>query len=136
MRELTPQQEKFCQEYIKTGNAYKSYIAVGYASKGARAASSKLLTKVYIKQRLQELKEMQTKKFLIDKAFITEKFLEIHEIGLEENMQVAKGALDSLVKLYGLNEAEKIDMTTKSDVTVGGLAELLKVIDKDEDETN
>ena len=134
MRELTPQQEKFCQEYVKTGNASKSYIAAGYGASGSRQNAARLISKDYIKERLNELKEMQTKKFLIDKAFITEKFLEIHEIGLEENMQVAKGALDSLVKLYGLNEAEKIDMTTKSDITVGGLAEVLKVIEKDEDE--
>ena len=131
-RELTPKQEKFCQEYILTGCAYKSYIEAGYSEKTSRVGSSQLLTNTNIQKRLQELREKTINRFLIDKNFMTEKLLEIHALGLEDNLHTSKAALDSLTKLYGLNEAEKIDMTTKSDVTVGGLAELLKAIDKDE----
>ncbi len=132
MKAITPQQEKFCKEYSMNGNASKSYIAAGYSPDTAGAGSCRLLKNVKIKKRIEELKNMQTKKYLITKETMTEKFLAIHDLAMDENINVSKGALDSLVKLYGLNEAEKIDMTTKSDVTVGGLAELLKAIDKDE----
>ena len=99
---------------------------------GAYAAASRLLKNAKIQERIQELREMEVTEIKIDKKFMTEKFLEIHKEAMEHNINVSKGALESLVKLYGLNEAEKIDMTTKADITVGGLAELLKEIDKEE----
>ncbi len=133
MTKLAVKKEKLEKAYWECGNAPEAYTKAGYdEGPGAYAAASRLLKSVKIQQRLQELREMEVTEIKIDKKFMTEKFLEIHKEAMEHNINVSKGALDSLVKLYGLNEAEKIDMTTKSDITVGGLAEVLKQKDKDE----
>lgn len=61
MAGLTPNQKKFADEYIKTGNAKQSYINAGYKARGnrAEAAASRLLRNVkvrdYIRQRNKEL---------------------------------------------------------------------------------
>jgi phage terminase small subunit len=110
MGDLNIRQEKFCKEYAKTGNAMQSYISAGYSSNGAKVSACKLLTHANIKKRLEELKNLSTKKFIIDKEFLTEKYLEIHNLALEGNINVSKGALDSLARMYGVNEPEKLDI--------------------------
>jgi len=57
MAKLTIKEEKFCLEYVKTGNGSKSAIEAGYSAKTSRAIASKLLTKVYISERIQHLKD-------------------------------------------------------------------------------
>lgn len=52
---LSVMQEAFCMHYAKTGNATESAIAAGYSEKTARSQGQRLLTKVDIKKRLQEL---------------------------------------------------------------------------------
>ncbi len=48
-RKLTPKQQKFADEYIKSGNAYQAAIEAGYSRNYAKAQSSKLLENVGIK---------------------------------------------------------------------------------------
>jgi len=115
MNNLSPKQEKFVQEYIKSGNATQSYIKAGYSENGADVSASRLLGNASVKKRLEELKNASTKKFIIDKEFLTEKYLEIHNLALEGNINVSKGALDSLARMYGVNEPEKVDVTTQGD---------------------
>lgn len=115
MNKLSPKQEKFIKEYIKTGNATQSYIKAGYSEKGADVSASRLLGNASVKKRLEELQNASTKKFIIDKEFLTEKYLEIHNLALEGNINVSKGALDSLARMYGVNEPEKLDVTTQGD---------------------
>ena len=61
MAGLNPNQKKFADEYIKTGNAKQSYINAGYKARGnrAEASASRLLRNVkvrdYIRQRNKEL---------------------------------------------------------------------------------
>lgn len=61
MAGLKPNQKKFADEYIKTGNAKQSYINAGYKARGnrAEASASRLLRNVkvrdYIRQRNKEL---------------------------------------------------------------------------------
>ena len=58
--ELNIKQEKFCQEYAKTGNATKSYILAGYQVKNdssAAAAAQQLLRNIKVQARLQELSQ-------------------------------------------------------------------------------
>ena len=57
MDKITVKQEKFCNEYVKTGNATQSYINAGYKSNEnvARVEASKLLAKPNIQARVQEL---------------------------------------------------------------------------------
>ena len=46
---MTPKQHKFCDEYIKTGNATQSAINAGYSKKTAKQIGQQNLTKLDIK---------------------------------------------------------------------------------------
>lgn len=54
MAKLTLKQQKFADEYIISGNAYKSAIEAGYSENYAKAQSSKLLENVGVKSYLNE----------------------------------------------------------------------------------
>jgi phage terminase small subunit len=114
MNKLSPKQEKFVQEYIKSGNATQSYLDAGYGTKSPEVGASQLLRNIKVKERLEELKKVSTNKFIIDKEFLTEKYLEIHNLALDGNINVSKGALDSLARMYGM-DTQKIDVTSKGE---------------------
>lgn len=46
---MTPKQQKFCDEYIKTGNATQSAINAGYSKKTAKQIGQENLTKLDLK---------------------------------------------------------------------------------------
>ncbi len=55
---LSPLQEKFCLEYVKTGFVGQAYINAGYKAKNkviAEANGRRLLEKEYIKNRIEEI---------------------------------------------------------------------------------
>ena len=58
---MTPKQQKFCDEYIKTGNATQSAINAGYSKKTAKQIGQENLTKldlkVYINERLKAISD-------------------------------------------------------------------------------
>ena len=58
---MTPKQKKFCDEYIKSGNAKQSAIKAGYSPKTAKSIGQENLTKpdlkAYIDERLKELSD-------------------------------------------------------------------------------
>ncbi|MDT2861765.1 terminase small subunit [Lactococcus lactis] len=47
---MTPKQRKFCDEYIKTGNATQSAINAGYSKKTAKSIGAENLTKPDLKK--------------------------------------------------------------------------------------
>jgi len=55
-RMLSERQENFCQAYIVAGNATRAAINAGYAPETARQQASRLLTKVYILERIADLR--------------------------------------------------------------------------------
>ena len=74
---LPPRQDRFCREYIKDFNATRAYIAAGYAKKGARAGSSRLLTNVNISAKVKELNDAVNKKLDFDPEWIRNKMREL-----------------------------------------------------------
>ena len=113
MNKLSPKQEKFCQEYLNTGNATQSYINAGYSKTGAEAGSSRLLINVNIKARLDELKKEAQKEFKVDRKFLFDGYMELIEKHKDLTPAVAKGSYDSIAKMFGLNEADKVELTGK-----------------------
>ena len=113
MNNLSPKQEKFCQEYINTGNATQSYINAGYSKTGADAGASRLLGNVSIKNRLEELKKQAQKEFKVDRKFLFDGYMELIEKHKDLTPAVAKGSYDSIAKMFGLNEAEKVELSGK-----------------------
>lgn len=63
MTKLTLKQKRFADEYIISGNAYKSAIEAGYSKKYAKARSSELLENVGIKSYIDDrLKQLESEK--------------------------------------------------------------------------
>lgn len=54
-QKLTDKQETFCQEYLKDLNATQAAIRSGYSAKTAQEQSSRLLSNVIVKARVDEL---------------------------------------------------------------------------------
>lgn len=61
MKKLTIKQNKFADEYIKTGNAYQSALNAGYSESYSKGNVIKLLenvsVKAYIDERMKKLEE-------------------------------------------------------------------------------
>ncbi len=54
---MNPRRERFCYEYVASGNATKAAIEAGYSSRTARSIGQRLLTNVDIKARIQEISD-------------------------------------------------------------------------------
>ena len=113
MNKLSPKQERFCQEYHKTGNATQSYIAAGYSKTGADAGASRLLSNVSVKERVEELKKEAQAEFKVDRKFLFDGYMELINKHKDLTPAVAKGSYDSIAKMFGLNEADKVELTGK-----------------------
>jgi len=56
-KKLEPKQKQFCEEYLIDLNATQAAIRAGYSEKTAKQIGSKLLTKVDIQKKIQELQK-------------------------------------------------------------------------------
>jgi len=57
-KKLTPKEERFCYEYLANGfNATKACIKAGYSERTARSIGAENLTKPYIHERIQAMKD-------------------------------------------------------------------------------
>ena len=75
---LTPQQKKFCQEYVLNHrNGEQAALAAGYARISARSTASRLLTKDNIKNEIERLEKLDDGEFIVKSNFITENLLDI-----------------------------------------------------------
>lgn len=62
---MTARQERFVQEFLKTGNAKQSAIKAGYSEKTAEPQGARLLSNVKVKQRIEQLQsEIKTSAIL------------------------------------------------------------------------
>lgn len=59
---MTDKQEKFCQEYMIDLNATKAAIRAGYSPKTAREQAARLLSKVNIQGRIEQLQAEQSRR--------------------------------------------------------------------------
>lgn len=135
MKKLTIKQKKFADEYIKTGNAYKSAINAGYSENYAKAQSSKLLENVgiksYIDERMKKLEEeaiadqAEVLKFLTRIMRDEEKEEVLVNIGnFEQEIQTMKvsakdriKAAELLGKRYG-SWTDKVDLNSSEGVKI------------------
>lgn len=53
---LNPRRERFCQEFIKDGNATQAAVRAGFSLKGARQVAHRLLTNADIEARIADLR--------------------------------------------------------------------------------
>ena len=84
MKNLTKQQEKFIEEYIKTLDAELSAKRAGYKSCDLRSYGENLLSDNCIIQEIKFQIKTQIASLRVHKGYVVQKFLEIAEFSLEE----------------------------------------------------
>ena len=135
MAGLTLKQQRFADEYIISGNLYKSAIAAGYSMNYAKAQSSKLLenvgVKAYIDERLEVLNsekvadQQEVMEFLTSvmrgevtepvAIFMGDGFQEVVE--LKSNVTSRKAAAELIGKRYAM-WTDKAQNTNVTAVTI------------------
>ena len=142
MEKLTIKQERFCQEYAKSGNATDAYKRAGYKPKTdnvAKSAGARLLTSVNVQKRLNEIAdkvssekimgiaEMQERLSRIARREETEKvFTAAGEIEAEASLKDSMKAMELLGKMQGafinttnINVAGTVPVIIRDDVGDG-----------------
>lgn len=96
---LTAKQRKFCDEYIKSGNATEAYFKAGYqikSNEAARANASRMLTKANIKEYIgTRLKQLESKK-LAGAREVLEYLTSVMRGEQTESVATAKGIYDNV----------------------------------------
>lgn len=138
MKKLTPKQEKFANLYVELGNASEAYRQAYDVSTDnlntIAPKASKLLAEYNISTRVEELRKETSKKHEIDRDYIVKGLLEIisdadytFKLGKDKTltkedskafyrlMNQTKNtdklrALETLAKMLGLNEPQKIEI--------------------------
>lgn len=122
-KKLTPKQKAFADYYIETGNATESAIRAGYNKKTARQIGSMNLTKVDIKEYIEErLKEIESKRIADGKEVLEylSKVMrgeEKDQFGLDASLQDRTKAAELLGKRYRLF-TEKVEVDGVQQVTI------------------
>ena len=115
MAKLTNKQLKFCDEYIKSGNATKSAVAAGYSKKTAYSMANQLLKKLevkqYIKAQMDEIKSA--------------KIADATEI-LELLSRIARGEELEEITVATPNGAETVQQRPTNRDKIAACTELLK----------
>lgn len=121
---LTPKQKKFCEWYIKTGNASEAARQAGYSEKTAPYMGAENLKKPQIKAYIAERTDNQDKELIADADEVLRFYSKVmrgevkDQFGLDASLTDRLKAGDSLMKRYAAggskkNEAED-DPITKS----------------------
>jgi phage terminase small subunit len=142
MSKLTIKQNKFCEVYVNTSSPSKAYKAAYDVSPTTQmnvisVKASELLQNGNVKVRIQELKQEVAARNYITRQDIAEGYLEIinawkglmnlaskDKLSKEQKQKFYllkemvkgsdyRGAFDSLAKMFGLNEPDKIDINQK-----------------------
>ena len=114
-RKLTPKQRAFCDYYIELGNATEAAIKAGYNKKTARQIGSMNLTKVdikqYIEERIKALDDARIAKGEEVPQYLTKVMRgeEKDQFGLDASLQDRTKAAELLGKRYRLF-TEKVEV--------------------------
>jgi len=114
---LNVRQEKFCLEYAKCGNATESAKKAGYAEKTSYSIGQRLLKKVEVKNRLQELAKIAEDAKIADIQEMQQRLTSIIRQETEEEVIVVEGCGD------GCSEARVMTKTAS-------LKDIINAIDK------
>lgn len=106
---LTPQMNKFCEEYVVDFNGTKAATRAKYSEKTARSKASQLLTNVNIQNRIAELLKKQSSKTEVTVERIKKQLAKIGFGGKKTHTEVR--ALELLGKHKGMF-LDKIEHST------------------------
>ena len=110
---LTPKQKKFCDWYIKTGNASEAARQAGYKAKNAPFTGAENLKKPQIKAYIAERTSSQDKQLVADADEVLRFYSAVmrgevkDQFGLDASLTDRLKAGDSLMKRYSVGGAKK-----------------------------
>lgn len=117
--ELTAKQEAFCLAYVETGNAAEAYRRA-YDVKAATqhstiyVAASELMRNPKIRVRVAELQEQAASMSLYTVKAAFEEYEVARQLALQEaNPSAAVSAVTGKVKLFGLDQPQRIEHAGK-----------------------
>jgi len=109
--DLSPKQKAFVREYLIDGNGTQAAIRAGYSKKTAQEQSSRLLSKVIVKEALEAGQERQQKRHDITIDSLTADYIMDRQQARALDMpSVAVTATSALAKLHGL-DVTKVEHT-------------------------
>lgn len=82
-KDITPQQKKFVQEYLKSGNATAAAIAAGYSARSAASRASKLLEMPGVIEYRRRLEKKLFDEMGISREWIGTRLVEIVQACME-----------------------------------------------------
>jgi len=111
-RKLTLKQERFVEHYFKTGNATDAARKSGYSKKTAEAIGQENLTKPMIVSCLEQLRAKEAKKHEFTREKAAEMLQDAYNAGKKANQTgTMVQAVNSITKMFGLNEPDKTELT-------------------------
>lgn len=135
-RPAADKREKFCQEYIKDGNASRSAMAAGFAAKSAGVTGSRLLKHVHVVRRLTELQsEIATRNAITVDRVLKElgriAFFDVRKLyDAEGKLKNIVDLDDDTAAVIASIEVDEISIGKGPDATVIGHTRKFKAWDK------
>lgn len=123
LKPLSPNQIAFCNEYLKTGNATKSYLAVGYKAKSeetAAALASRLLRNDNIQAYINSIKQKAAKHISMTLADIIREMEKIAGTDLNEAMELDEDGHVKIKAGIDLNQLDGVSISTSHSVGKDG----------------
>lgn len=121
---LSLRQSNFVEFYLNTGNARDSALKAGYSETTANHQTKRILDNVEIAKAIEDQRAQAIERSGITKEYLRDQYLEVYDKAMagQQNydrygkpsgpvirqLPAAKGALDSLAKLYG-HMVDKVD---------------------------
>ena len=93
---MTARQERFCQEFAKTGNGTLSAINAGYSEKTANEQAVRLLANISVKERIRELQGEIKNQNIMDAREMQEHLTSIIRQESQEEVIVVEGCGDGI----------------------------------------
>ena len=114
---LTPRQLQFCQNMLNENSCVTTALMeAGYAEQYAKSSGHAMAKQPHVRAKIEELRKAVTNK-LKAKALIQKEDLVKFFMGVMKDSETATRdslkAADSLTKMYGFNEPDKLEVTAK-----------------------
>lgn len=116
---LTDKQINFVNEYMKDMNGTAAYLRAGYqcTDEAARRAASRLLTNVDVMSEIGQRTDKMQEESGMSVQWVLNKYKKIIESTEDVDPGVAKGALDSVAKHFGMFK-EKVEHSGELSIKV------------------
>ncbi len=137
MKRCTKKEEKFCQKLIELGHQGKAYreafdVGENTKDKTCQEAASRLMKKGKVIARMNELRELNVKSFLVTKEKLTNMYGVAYHLGIiNGNPGAAVQATTGLGKLHGLI-VERSEVKNSGSVAIKheGVSQTLQWLEK------